>query len=174
MSRATKGQPSTTHIFKMPQFIEFTAEEIDEFEEIEFQKKRENRLQYFIHGTHINPRHKAYCEQRKTTANSARPSSSSPAQQDLFTTRDTEKVCSGADSDSDGDSSCLEGSSLSHQATGSPIVAPVSLLLYSLQILTLHAENVFLKTDRANWATCLDRKLYTSYHDALFNKRTVV
>ena len=59
------------HEYKMSEFIEFTPQEIQAFEEIEFQKQRENRLHYFMHGAHISLRHKKYCKERDLAAISA-------------------------------------------------------------------------------------------------------
>jgi hypothetical protein len=111
----------------MAQNVRFTEQEIEEFEEIEFQKKRESQLQYVIHGVHISPRHKAYGEQKKLTANSA-GLSSSPIQHERGKT-ERESECT--DSRSDEECPSPEGDSQSQQANGKSTVAPVSTYCFS-------------------------------------------
>jgi hypothetical protein len=63
----------------MSEFLEFTPLDIREFEEIKFQKQKENRLHYFMYGAHISLRHKKYCEQMSLAAISAAAGPPSPS-----------------------------------------------------------------------------------------------
>lgn len=121
----------------MSYFSEFSAEEIQKFEEIEFQKEKENRLHYLVHGEHISARHKKYCEQKrkKQAAKAASTkSSTSTIEDDQSLTRSIRgKLDNDANSGSDWSYSSPEGVSQTEQPPlGRPKVVTVSLNLFPI------------------------------------------
>lgn len=122
----------------MSYLTDFSDEEIRHFEDLEFQKEKENILHWFKHGAHISTRHRQYCEQKKKAAKAA-PARSSPStdEDDQSATKSLRhEAHEDADLDIEEECPSPEGRNRTQERGSEPNVVTVSLnLIYSFSTL---------------------------------------